>query len=616
MKINLILFFLFIFNSTLYSEDKIPLTQHSSISGIIEENYPARDITEKFQIIKVEDIPNILINVGKYKSVNCELDNISKIYLCTNEGKPILVKFDGFQFYAITKDTNDFVITPSISHVESDGKTIFEVSPMFLVVENNASLDDKNNFLNITNFFRYYNSSGEKEINNGSKAYLKIYESFMEDKNKIVNNFIQSNYLVELEDGQKINCARGSKKSISVMNKNQNLTDWNKLQCGSFQCDPVKYNDKEYKVTMLYDTDSESKSMGANSIHLIDQNGIGPSVNIKKISSSVSSTPLLDDSYRLEASSKFKNAESFPNFTSMLIDDEEINHFTTILDSNLKQEKDKILDQKSLDLKTFIDNLEMSCSDDDKALKTLKEGRTKLFTKLAEQEVVELIQVLDGGRLISDFIDPMMAPKYGCFYQGVYLNDEAVKNLDRLKKNIYPDRQVEQTISLDRATELFNKAISMQDIPWNYKQDGCYARAHLMARRFEAEGVRVDKVWLNGDLYVPGSEPPLEWEYHVAPIVYVKDDKGIVKKMVIDPALFSKPVTVEEWDQKISKKTLRGSTLTAFPFPRNTNLLERSSIAFSSSDPYQPGESINMTEQEKMDLANQTMKNNKSVEIK
>ena len=616
MKINLILFFLFIFNSTLYSEDKIPLTQHSSISGIIEENYPARDITEKFQIIKVEDIPNILINVGKYKSVNCELDNISKIYLCTNEGKPILVKFDGFQFYAITKDTNDFVITPSISHVESDGKTIFEVSPMFLVVENNASLDDKNNFLNITNFFRYYNSSGEKEINNGSKAYLKIYESFMEDKNKIVNNFIQSNYLVELEDGQKINCARGSKKSISVMNKNQNLTDWNKLQCGSFQCDPVKYNDKEYKVTMLYDTDSESKSMGANSIHLIDKNGIGPSVNIKKISSSVSSTPLLDDSYRLEASSKFKNAESFPNFTSMLIDDEEINHFTTILDSNLKQEKDKILDQKSLDLKTFIDNLEMSCSDDDKALKTLKEGRTKLFTKLAEQEVVELIQVLDGGRLISDFIDPMMAPKYGCFYQGVYLNDEAVKNLDRLKKNIYPDRQVEQTISLDRATELFNKAISMQDIPWNYKQDGCYARAHLMARRFEAEGVRVDKVWLNGDLYVPGSEPPLEWEYHVAPIVYVKDDKGIVKKMVIDPALFSKPVTVEEWDQKISKKTLRGSTLTAFPFPRNTNLLERSSIAFSSSDPYQPGESINMTEQEKMDLANQTMKNNKSVEIK
>ena len=154
----------------------------------------------------------------------------------------------------------------------------------------------------------------------------------------------------------------------------------------------------------------------------------------------------------------------------------------------------------------------------------------------------------------------------------------------------------------------------MEDIPWSFTQDGCFARAHLMARRFEAEGVRVDKAWLKGELYIPDSDPLIEWKFHVAPMVYVEDGNGKVTRMIIDPSIFSKPVTVEEWDKKISKKTLRGSVLTAFPFPENAALLERASLSFSNSDPFLPKKDIDMTEEEKMEKAHSALNYFKTLE--
>jgi len=226
-------------------------------------------------------------------------------------------------------------------------------------------------------------------------------------------------------------------------------------------------------------------------------------------------------------------------------------------------------------------------------------------------ELAQFITVLSNGSLVGFYVDPNEAAKYGCVYGGLFLNNKAAENLDVIKKNIYPDQHIDKTISLNRATELFNKARAMDDIAWDYKQDGCYARAHLMARRFEEEGVRVDKVWIKGDLYVPESN--IGWNFHVAPIVYVEDEKGVIKKMVIDPSLFDKPVTVEEWDQKMTKKTKRGSVITAFPFPQNAALVERSALSFSSSDPYLPGENISMTEADKMKMAGETMKAYKAI---
>lgn len=87
-----------------------------------------------------------------------------------------------------------------------------------------------------------------------------------------------------------------------------------------------------------------------------------------------------------------------------------------------------------------------------------------------------------------------------------------------------------------------------QCIPFDYKPDGCYARAHRMKELIESNTNKTcNKLiiygdWLNGDLLsVPGC-PNLEWFYHLAPYVEASGTGYI-----IDPSLFSQAVTVDTW---------------------------------------------------------------------
>jgi len=88
-------------------------------------------------------------------------------------------------------------------------------------------------------------------------------------------------------------------------------------------------------------------------------------------------------------------------------------------------------------------------------------------------------------------------------------------------------------------------------IPFNYKPDGCYARAHRMKEVLELaySDKTCDKLFIFSNpgasqmLNAPGC-PNTEWLYHVAP--YVKAaDTGIW--YVIDPSIFNQPVTEDVW---------------------------------------------------------------------
>lgn len=113
-----------------------------------------------------------------------------------------------------------------------------------------------------------------------------------------------------------------------------------------------------------------------------------------------------------------------------------------------------------------------------------------------------------------------------------------------------------------QAQQRFDKFKAREDIPWNYPNDCCYNRAHVMAKELQAEGVDVGKVWNyapRGDvanpLRVSTSNDPsgyVEWGYHVAPTVPVADSRGTVSKMVIDPSIAATPISAEQW------KTLQG----------------------------------------------------------
>ena len=82
-------------------------------------------------------------------------------------------------------------------------------------------------------------------------------------------------------------------------------------------------------------------------------------------------------------------------------------------------------------------------------------------------------------------------------------------------------------------------------IPFNYPDDGCWARAHEMCRLIIAAGITPNKVWIFGSLRAASQNNPncqVLWGWHVAPTLSVGTET-----YVIDPALFNGPVTEATW---------------------------------------------------------------------
>lgn len=99
-----------------------------------------------------------------------------------------------------------------------------------------------------------------------------------------------------------------------------------------------------------------------------------------------------------------------------------------------------------------------------------------------------------------------------------------------------------------RAEKLFQEMASQKHIPFGYPDDGCYARAHEMARLLDDRGVTSGKVFSVGSLHVRTKKgQDVYWGWHVAPILAVKERAGKWQLYVIDPSIFAKPVIVEAW---------------------------------------------------------------------
>lgn len=99
-------------------------------------------------------------------------------------------------------------------------------------------------------------------------------------------------------------------------------------------------------------------------------------------------------------------------------------------------------------------------------------------------------------------------------------------------------------------------------IPFRYPDDGCWARASEMCRLMIAMGRDPGKVWIDGNLDVISSNKPgclVEWGWHVAPTLCVRGRWWFTQRMVIDPSLFTTPVTPADWK---AKQTDPNATLT------------------------------------------------------
>jgi hypothetical protein len=89
-------------------------------------------------------------------------------------------------------------------------------------------------------------------------------------------------------------------------------------------------------------------------------------------------------------------------------------------------------------------------------------------------------------------------------------------------------------------------------IPFLYPDDGCWGRAHEMCRLMINMGLRPGKVWIQGSLHTNTRNNPkcyVNWGWHVAPTLCVRRSHFIfaTDRMVIDPSLFTTPVTEAGW---------------------------------------------------------------------
>jgi uncharacterized protein (UPF0216 family) len=115
-------------------------------------------------------------------------------------------------------------------------------------------------------------------------------------------------------------------------------------------------------------------------------------------------------------------------------------------------------------------------------------------------------------------------------------------------------------ISITRAQQVFDAmnatscdplTVPAPCIPFLYPDDGCWARAHEMCRLMINLGLSPKKVWIQGSLHVSTRNNPtcsVWWGWHVAPTLCVRGPLLFqAQQMVIDPSLFTTPVSKAKW---------------------------------------------------------------------
>lgn len=111
--------------------------------------------------------------------------------------------------------------------------------------------------------------------------------------------------------------------------------------------------------------------------------------------------------------------------------------------------------------------------------------------------------------------------------------------------------KAQETFDAMSATSCDPLTVPPPCIPFLYPDDGCWGRAHEMARLMIARGLNPKKVWIEGGLYVSTRNNPncgVWWGWHVAPTLCVRGPGFCQHRdMVIDPSLFTTPVTKETW---------------------------------------------------------------------
>lgn len=140
-------------------------------------------------------------------------------------------------------------------------------------------------------------------------------------------------------------------------------------------------------------------------------------------------------------------------------------------------------------------------------------------------------------------------------YKSACSNCERPQSINERKSTVLVSKDNNQKIELtllseDDVLDLYDELAAREDIPYEFSLDGCYSRAHKMAKILAAKGITAGKAFIEGELYSDSAFGEVGWRYQVAPVVMIKKGNAIVP-YVIDPSLFKGPVPQTEWKARL-----------------------------------------------------------------
>lgn len=401
-------------------------------------------------------------------------------------------------------------------------------------------------------------------------------------KKELLSKKVQSNYLIVMtKNGKNLNCERLSEKQKSKFDLNFEKMYHEVIRCGVFSCGKDKNGNDIYLYSHY------SPSLGFSDLLTFDKDGFINGPKVSKVN-------ILDEEIPLY---QFDDRNRGPFYIGG--SKREVTERDYVPD-NLKEQSQFFQSINSPGYKMSLVDTSHLCSDDflDKYNKTLAAYKDKL----GKAQLIQYVTVINNS-LTSFYINPDNLPGGFCEKNGIYYNPKYLSKVQNVQPSFF-----ERSISIEKANELYTEAKEMKKIAWNYIQDGCYARAHIVAKKIEEAGIYVDKAWLKGNLsYQAKSGYITRWNFHVAPMVYVRAKDGNILKYVIDPSTFDKPVPVETWAKKLNINN-SSPVKTVFPFPLNSAMYGRTSLSFSNISPYLPDDPLKRSNEEKMKMAEDTMR--------
>jgi hypothetical protein len=534
-------------------------------------------------------------SLASFAGVNIEIDNNNyscekkpgDLYHCESGDKKILVAKGPFGFSAYEKTSGSVPAIKWITKLTDDDKVIYEVPKMFTSGGLGMGMGIGMGGYTIpdTKSYRLMNANG---IINNLKGFDDDWAaSFVNDAKKYVEEAsVLTSKKKIVSGGKEYVCNRGEDEKSAGAGAAYSGFGGTTIRCNFYACSNsggekvLSYipDTGSYQSPYFINLKGEETELHAEDMQIFDNDkGEGlPAYNVPKFSG-ISPYPqgeALNDNLFVPA--KFEKNKSAFHF------------FTNPYSGPMFEAVGKLCGGKN-----DVTNL---LAEQAKLAEVFKNelATTKLSHYLT----------MTNGQMVSVLVDATKGQGLGCRYDDMILSPQAQAHLAYLQKA--KPKPVEKFLTEAEVQDLFKKAKSMDDIPFGYKYDGCYARAHVMARRFEAMGIPTEKVWIKGSLFVPNTD--IQWNYHVAPVINVKDKNGNIQKYVIDPSLNDKAVPVDEWVATMGKNVKGGVVKTSYPYPINVASFQRTAVAISSSDIYVPDNDEVRSEDENMQLAVQTMK--------